>query len=47
MTIDEQIAHAKELIARREEFDRQVNDLFADGLPTKKASRCTLCTLIS
>ncbi len=43
MTIDEQIARAKELIARREEIDQQLIELFAGGLPTKKASRCTRC----
>ncbi len=43
MTIDEQIARAKELIAQREEIDLQLAELFAGGLPTKKASRCTRC----
>jgi len=36
MTIDEQIARAKELIAKREEIDQQLAELFAGMPPAKK-----------
>jgi hypothetical protein len=38
MTIDEQITRAKELIAKREEIDRQLAELFA-GAPAAPLSR--------
>ncbi len=43
MTIDEQIARAKELIANREEVDRQLVELFAGMAPAKKTTRCKAC----
>ena len=43
MDIDERIALAKELIAKREEIDRQLADLFGGASPTKKTRTCKLC----
>ena len=43
MEIDSKIALAKELIARREDIDRQLAELFGDALPTKRARTCKLC----
>jgi len=43
MTIDDQIAHAKGLIAQREEIDRQLAELFAGAPIAKKTVRCTVC----
>lgn len=43
MTIDDQIAQAKELIARREEIDRQLTELFAGAPVTRKTPRCAVC----
>jgi hypothetical protein len=43
MAIDDQIALAKELIARREEIDRQLADLFGGASPGKKTRTCKLC----
>jgi len=43
MNINSQIARVKELIAQREEIDRQLADLFG-GVPSpKRAVRCTVC----
>jgi len=43
MTIDDQIARAKNLITQREEIDRQLAELFAGALATRKTPRCTVC----
>lgn len=43
MTIDDQIARAKDLIAQREEIDRQLAELFAGAPIAKKTVRCTVC----
>ena len=43
MDIDERIALAKDLIARREDIDRQLADLFAGIAPLKKAKVCKKC----
>ena len=43
MTIDEQITRAKELIAKREEIDRQLTELFAGMTPAKRTIRCKVC----
>ncbi len=43
MTIDEQIIRAKELIAKREEIDQQLAELFAGMAPAKKGVRCKTC----
>ena len=43
MTIDEQIASAKELIAKREEIDQRLAELFAGMAPAKKTIRCKAC----
>ncbi len=43
MTIDEQIAREKDLIAQREQIDRQLAELFAGAPITKKTPRCKLC----
>ena len=36
MTIDDRIVRVKELIARREEIDRQLSDLFGGIAPARK-----------
>lgn len=41
--IDEQIAKVKELIARREEIDRQLSEFFSGASPVKKTVRCSSC----
>lgn len=43
MTIDEQIIRAKELIAQREEIDRQLAELFAGASIARKSPRCRVC----
>ena len=43
MNIDERIALAKELIAKREDIDRQLADLFGGAVPAKKTRSCKLC----
>jgi hypothetical protein len=43
MSIDEQINHAKELIAKREEIDRQLAELFSGVAPERSAKRCKTC----
>ena len=43
MTIDDQIARAKDLIAQREEIDRQLAELFEGTPVTRKTTRCTAC----
>lgn len=43
MNIDSQIARAKELIAQREEIDRQIAELFGGAPTPKRAVRCTAC----
>ena len=43
MSIDEQIARAKELIARREEVDKELAALFDGVAPRRKAMRCSAC----
>ena len=44
MTIDDQIARARELIARREEIDRQLAELFAGAKLTRKTPRRNVCS---
>ena len=46
MTIDEQIARAKELIAKREEIDQQLAELFAGLVPAEGPIRCKSCGAI-
>jgi hypothetical protein len=43
MTIDDQIARAKDLIAQREEIDRQIAELFVGAQVMRKTPRCTAC----
>ncbi len=43
MDIDERIAFAKDLIAKREDIDRQLADLFGGAPPTKRTRSCKLC----
>lgn len=43
MNIDEQIGRAKELIAKREEIDKQLTELFAGTAPERKTIRCKAC----
>jgi hypothetical protein len=43
MEIDSKIVLAKELIAKREEIDHQLGELFGGALPMKKARTCKLC----
>jgi hypothetical protein len=43
MDIDERITIAKDLIAKREEIDRQLADLFGGAVPTKKTRACKVC----
>jgi hypothetical protein len=43
MTIDEQISRAKTLIAKREEIDRELNDLFGGAPIVRKALHCAVC----
>jgi hypothetical protein len=43
MGIDEKITHAKELIARREEIDHQLADLFGGVMPSKRSRGCKRC----
>jgi len=43
MSIDERIAFAKELIAKREDIDRQLALLFGGAMPEKKTRTCKLC----
>jgi hypothetical protein len=43
MDIETQIARAKELIAKREEIDEQLAELFGGVTPPKKTRRCKIC----
>jgi hypothetical protein len=43
MDIDERITLAKELIAKREEIDHQLADLFGGVAPAKKTRTCKVC----
>jgi hypothetical protein len=43
MNIDERIALARELIAKREDIDRLLADLFGGAVPIRKARNCKLC----
>ena len=43
MELDRRIALAKELIAKREEVDRQLSELFTGTAPAKKAKVCKKC----
>ena len=43
MTIDDRIVRVKELIARREEIDRQLSDLFGGIAPARKILHCSAC----
>jgi hypothetical protein len=43
MNIDERIALAKEMIAKREDIDRQLAELFGGAVPARKARSCKLC----
>jgi hypothetical protein len=43
MDIDARIALAKELIAKREEIDRQLADLFGGIAPAKRTRACKVC----
>ena len=44
MELDARIAIVKELIAKREEIDRQLADLFGGGVPAPKITRaCSKC----
>ena len=43
MEIDDQIALAKSLIAKRQEIDEQLAALFAGTIQLKKARRCKIC----
>ena len=43
MTIDDRITRVKELIARREEIDRQLADLFGGIAPARKILHCSTC----
>ena len=43
MTIDERISCVKELIAKRENIDRQLTELFSGTLTVKKSVRCSVC----
>ena len=42
MDIDEKIARAKTLIAKREELDAQLTELLS-GTITRKSPRCSIC----
>jgi hypothetical protein len=43
MNIDETIAFTKTLIAKREEIDRQLAELFGGVAPAKKGRACKRC----
>jgi hypothetical protein len=44
MSIDARIARVKELIARREELDAELNELLGVGvLREKRSSKCSIC----
>ena len=44
MTLDQSLALARELIARRDAIDAELVALFSVGTPTRKPSRkCTIC----
>jgi hypothetical protein len=44
MTLDQSLALARELIARRDEIDAQLAALFGGSLPAAKSSRkCRIC----
>jgi hypothetical protein len=44
MSIDARIARVKELIARREELDAELNELLGTGvLREKRSSKCSMC----
>jgi Zinc knuckle len=43
MTIDDKIARAKDLIAKREEIDKELAALFGGKAPARKSIRCSAC----
>jgi hypothetical protein len=44
MSIDARIARVKELIAKREELDAELNELLGNGvLREKRSSKCSIC----
>ena len=43
MNIEDRITRAKELIARREDIDRQLAALFGGVAPSRKVLRCSSC----
>jgi Zinc knuckle len=44
MNIEARIARVKELIAKREELDGELNELLGNGvLRDKRSSKCSLC----
>ena len=44
MSIDARIARVKELIAKREELDAELNELLGGGVPReKRSSKCSIC----
>ena len=43
MDIEERINIVKELIAKREEIDRQLAELFGGAAPARKAKVCKRC----
>jgi hypothetical protein len=43
MDIDEKIALAKTLIAKREELDAQITELLGGAVTARKSPRCSIC----
>jgi hypothetical protein len=44
MSIDDRIARVKELIAKREELDAELNELLGGGaLREKRSPKCSVC----
>jgi hypothetical protein len=43
LEIDGKIARVKELIAKREEIDAELNELIAGGPREKRSPKCSIC----